>query len=144
MEGFKITSDPNMLDIAVVHGFISKSYWAKGIPLETLEKSISNSLVFGVYKGSGEQVGFARVITDKSTFAYLGDVFILNDYRGMGLSKLLMEAVISHSDIQGLRRFMLATSDAHSLYSKYGFQPVENPNVLMQIWQPNVYESAKI
>lgn len=140
MERFKIASDPKLVDIGLVHSFLSNSYWAKGIPIDTLKKSISNSLVFGVYSTSEEQVGFARVVTDKATFAYLGDVFILDAYRGLGLSKLLMDAVVSHPDIQGLRRFMLATSDAHSLYSKYGFQPVENPEVLMQIWQPNVYE----
>lgn len=140
MERFKIASDPKLVDIGLVHSFLSNSYWAKGIPIDTLKKSISNSLVFGVYSTSEEQVGFARVVTDKATFAYLGDVFILDAYRGLGLSKLLMDAVVSHPDIQGLRRFMLATSDAHSLYSKYGFQSVENPEVLMQIWQPNVYE----
>lgn len=140
MERFKIASDPKLVDIGLVHSFLSNSYWAKGIPIDTLKKSISNSLVFGVYSTSEEQVGFARVVTDKATFAYLGDVFILDAYRGLGLSKLLMDAVVSHPDIQGLRRFMLATSDAHSLYSKYGFQSVENPEVFLQIWQPNVYE----
>lgn len=143
MHGFKITSNPEDLDIELIHGFISRSYWASGIPRVTLEKSIANSLVWGVYKDSGEQVGFARVVTDKATFAYLGDVFVLDDYRGLGLSKALMQAVVSHPDLQGLRRFMLATSDAHGLYSQFGFQAVGNPEILMQIWQPGIYEKAQ-
>lgn len=140
MKNIKITSDPNDLDIELVHSFISKSYWAKNIPLETLKKSIENSLVFGAYNGFGEQIGFARVITDKATFAYLGDVFVLETFRGLGISKLLMEAVVSHPDLQGLRRFMLATSDAHGLYEQFGFQSVENPEILMQKWQPGIYK----
>lgn len=141
MQGFNVTSDPKDLDIELIHSFISGSYWAKNIPLHTLKKSIENSLVFGAYDESGDQVGFARVVTDKATFAYLGDVFVVENYRGKGVSKLLMEAVSEHSDLQGLRRFMLATSDAHGLYSQFGFKPVENPEILMQIWQPGIYEN---
>ena len=144
MKGIKVTTDPDDLDIELVHSFVSNSYWAKGIPLQTLQKSIANSLVFGVYNESNEQVGFARVITDRATFAYLGDVFVIESYRGKGVSKLLMEAVCSHSDLQGLRRFMLATSDAHGLYSQFGFQSVENPDILMQIWQPGIYEQTRV
>ncbi|WP_242698800.1 GNAT family N-acetyltransferase [Alteromonas sp. 5E99-2] len=140
MQGIKISSDHKNLDIQLIHSFVSQSYWAKNIPLQTLQKSIDNSLVFGAYNQNGEQVGFARVISDKATFAYLGDVFVVDSYRGKGISKLLMEAVSSHPDLQGLRRFMLATSDAHGLYSKFGFVAVENPDILMQIWNPSVYE----
>ena len=140
MNRYKVTSNPNDLDFDVIYEFISQTYWAKDIPVQTLKKSISNSLVFGVYKDTTEQVGFARVITDKATFAYLADVFILESCRGLGLSKLLMETVVSHPDLQGLRRFMLATSDAHSLYAQYGFQAVNNPDTLMQILQPNIYQ----
>ncbi|MCH2058310.1 MAG: GNAT family N-acetyltransferase [Thalassotalea sp.] len=140
MNEIEITSNPTDLDLNVIHAFISESYWAKNIPMATLKKAISNSLVFGAYKKSGEQVGFARVVTDKATFAYLGDVFVLNEYRGLGLSKLLMQSVCAHPDLQGLRRFMLATSDAHGLYSQFGFTQVENPEILMQIWQPGIYD----
>ena len=140
MNGFEITSNPVDLDLNVVHAFVSESYWAKNIPLATLEKAISNSLVFGAYKTSGEQVGFARVVTDKATFAYLADVFVLEECRGLGLSKLLMKSVSAHPDLQGLRRFMLATKDAHGLYSQFGFTHVENPEILMQIWQPGIYD----
>lgn len=140
LQEITISSDRQDLDIELIHSFISQSYWAKNIPIQTLKKSIENSLVFGAYDKAGNQVGFARVITDKATFAYLGDVFVIDKYRGKGISKLLMEAVSCHSDLQGLRRFMLATSDAHGLYSKFGFVSVENPEILMQIWNPGVYE----
>jgi N-acetylglutamate synthase-like GNAT family acetyltransferase len=142
MNGFEITSNPTDLDLNVIHAFVSESYWAKNIPLATLKKAISNSLVFGAYKPSGEQVGFARVVTDKATFAYLADVFVLEECRGLGLSKLLMQSVCAHPDLQGLRRFMLATSDAHGLYSQFGFNQVENPEILMQIWQPGIYDES--
>ena len=140
MNGIKITSNHSDLDLNVIHAFISESYWAKNIPIVTVEKAISNSLVFGAYNTSGEQVGFARVITDKATFAYLGDVFVLDEFRGLGISKLLMKSVCEHPDLQGLRRFMLATSDAHGLYSQFGFKPLENTETFMQIWQPGIYD----
>jgi len=140
MKNFKITSDPNDLDFEVIYQFISTSYWAKGIPRTVLETAIANSLVFGLYKTSGEQVGFARVTTDKATFAYLADVFILPEVQGLGLGKLLVETIVAHPDLQGLRRFMLATSDAHALYEKFGFASIEDPSTLMQIWEPNVYQ----
>ena len=142
MNRFEITSNPTDLDLNVIHAFVSESYWAKNIPMATLKKAISNSLVFGAYKKSGEQVGFARVITDKATFAYLADVFVLEECRGFGISKLLMQSVCAHPDLQGLRRFMLATSDAHGLYSQFGFTSVKNPEILMQIWQPEIYDES--
>ena len=104
-----------------------------------MQKAIANSLVFGAYKSGDQQIGFARVVTDKATFAYLGDVFVSEDYRGIGVSKRIMEAVIAHPDLQGLRRFMLATQDAHGLYATFGFTPVENPEILMQILTPDIY-----
>ncbi len=140
MKGFKVTTNPDDLDIALVYAFISKTYWAKNIPFETFKKSIANSIVFGAYSAENDQVGFARVITDKATFAYLGDVFVLEEYRGLGISKLIMQAIAKHSELQGLRRFMLATSDAHGLYAQFGFQDIANPEIFMQIWQPTVYE----
>lgn len=143
LSDIRITSDPDELDIPFIHGFVSQSYWAKNIPLQTLKKAIENSVVFGAYLPSGEQVGFARVVTDKATFAYLGDVFVVASQRGLGVSKQLMQAVVEHPDLQGLRRFMLATSDAHGLYAQFGFQAVENPGILMQIWQPGIYTDAQ-
>jgi len=140
MDKFTVSSDPKDLDFEMIYDFISQSYWAKGIPRETLQKAIDNSLVFGVYTEAGSQVGFARLSTDKATFAYLADVFILEPYRGRGLSKLLVSNIINHPDLQGLRRMMLATRDAHGLYADFGFKPIENPDMLMQIWNPTVYQ----
>ena len=140
MDKFTVSSDPKALDFEMIYDFISQSYWAKGIPRETLQKAIDNSLVFGVYTEAGAQVGFARLSTDKATFAYLADVFILEPYRGRGLSKLLVSNIINHPDLQGLRRMMLATRDAHGLYADFGFKPIENPDMLMQIWNPTVYQ----
>ncbi|PMG47355.1 GNAT family N-acetyltransferase [Shewanella sp. 10N.286.52.B9] len=142
-KGYVISTDQNKLDISVIHGFISQSYWAKGMPITVLAKAIEHSLCFGVFTDQGEQVGFARLITDRATFAYLADVFITDQHRGIGLSKLLIETVISHPDIQGLRRMMLATRDAHGLYAQYGFLPIDNPEILMQIWRPNIYQQAQ-
>lgn len=139
MKGFIISTDNSLIDFELVYSFISQSYWAKGIPVETMKKAIDNALCFGVYSTEGNQVGFARMITDKATFAYLADVFILENFRGLGLSKFLVENIVSHPDLQGLRRIMLATKDAHGLYKQYGFKEIEYPEVLMQIWQPDVY-----
>ncbi|WP_417762926.1 GNAT family N-acetyltransferase [Shewanella sp.] len=140
--GYYVSSDARLLDIDVVHGFLSQSYWAKGIPLATLQRAIDNSLCFGVYAASGEQVGFARMITDRATFVYLADVFVLPAHRGLGLSKLLMSEIVAHADLQGLRRMALATSDAHGLYQQFGFTPLNRANTFMELWQPNVYQSA--
>lgn len=137
---YQVSSDPARLDFATIHQFIASSYWAAGIPAAVLRKAMENSLCFGVYDGDGQQVGFARVITDKATFAYLADVFILPPHRGLGLSKMLIQAVVNHPELQGLRRMMLATRDAHSLYAQYGFTAVVNPQSLMQIWQPDIYQ----
>ncbi|PMG28344.1 GNAT family N-acetyltransferase [Shewanella sp. 10N.286.52.C2] len=142
-KGYVISTDQNKLDISVIHGFISQSYWAKGMPITVLAKAIEHSLCFGVFTDQDQQVGFARLITDRATFAYLADVFITDQHRGIGLSKLLIEKVISHPDIQGLRRMMLATRDAHGLYAQYGFLPIDNPEILMQIWRPNIYQQAQ-
>ena len=133
-----VDSDPERLDVAVVHGFLTDSYWAKGIPVETVRRSIRNSLCFGLYEGS-RQIGFARVVTDRATFAYLADVFVLESHRGRGLAKLLMDAVVAHPELQGLRRWMLATRDAHALYAQYGFTPLPAPEGFMQLHDPGVY-----
>src|SRR6476659_5467148 len=113
---YSISTDNGRLDIDVIHGYLSgESYWAKGIPVETVKRSIDNSICFGVYHNNG-QVGFARLVTDKATFAYLADVFIVEAHRGRGLSKWLVEVIHAHPDVQGLRRWMLGTRDAHGLY----------------------------
>jgi GNAT superfamily N-acetyltransferase len=122
----------------VVHEFLTNCYWAPGIPLEIVERSISNSLCFGIYD-SDRQIGFARVITDRATFAYVADIFVVPDYRGRGLSKWLMECILKHPDLRGLRRWMLATQDAHGLYRQYGFTPLQAPERWMEIHQADVY-----
>src|SRR5690606_29929393 len=116
---FAITCDPEKQDLDVIHGFLSQSYWSKGIPREIVARSLRNSLCFALLH-RGKQVGFARVISDLATIAYLGDVFVLPEYRGRGLSKWLMECVVNHPELQGLRRWMLATRDSHGLYEKFG------------------------
>jgi GNAT superfamily N-acetyltransferase len=126
-----ISADKSRLDLTVIHDYLTKSYWAAGIPIETVKKSIEHSLAFGVYK-EGKQVGFARVITDFATFAYIGDVFILEDYRGQGLSKWLMEVIADCPELQGLRRWVLLTRDAHGLYRKTGFTEPQNPERYME------------
>ena len=135
---YSITTENSRLDRDVIHRFLASSYWAQGIPLETVSRSIENSLNFGLFKGT-EQIGFARVITDRATFAYLADVFVLEEHRGQGLSKWLMESVVTHPELQGLRRWMLATRDAHKLYRKFGFENVASPDRLMEILYPNIY-----
>ena len=136
--GFEISTDPARVDLGVVHEFLTNCYWAKGIPAETVRRSLENSICFGVYRGK-EQVGFARIISDQATFAYLADVFILPSYRGRGLSKWLMDCIVGYPDLQGLRRWMLATQDAHDLYARYGFTPIKTPAHWMEIHRPNIY-----
>lgn len=139
---FVISTDKSKLDITAIHQYIGvESYWAQGIPLEVLKKSIDNSMCFGIYDGT-KQIGFARIITDCSTFAYLADVYVLEAYRGNGLSKWLMEFIMKHPDLQGLRRYMLATRDAHGLYLQYGFKPVANPENIMEIRNADVYKKG--
>lgn len=136
---YYISTDKSRLDLAVIHDFLTTSYWAAGIPIETVKKSLEHSLNFGVYE-EGKQVGFARVITDYATFAYIGDVFILEDYRGQGLSKWLMQVIADHGELQGLRRWVLLTRDAHGLYRKTGFMEPVNPERYMEKIFPDVYK----
>lgn len=137
--GFIYSDDVNRLDLIAIHRFLSQeSYWAKGIPLEIVERSLSNSLCFGIYK-EARQVGFARWITDKATFGYLADVYVEAEFRGLGLSKKLISLMLFHKDLQGLRRYMLATRDAHELYSQYGFKQLENPDNLMAVVIKDAY-----
>jgi GNAT superfamily N-acetyltransferase len=137
-EGFLLSDDPARIDLDVVHGYLTRSYWSAGIPRDLVERAIRNSLVFGLYFAN-RQVGFARVITDRATFAYLCDVFVLEDFQGRGLGKWMMEAVTSHPDLQGLRRFLLATRDAHGLYERFGFRPLANPERFMTKHDPDIY-----
>lgn len=139
-DDFVISTDRARLDIDVVHEYLSTSYWAKGMPREILQRGIENSLVFGVYHGA-PQVGFARVISDLATYAYLSDVFILESHRRRGLSKWLMECVLAHPDLQGLRRFALFTRDAQGLYERYGFAPSRSTSIYLERWTPNVYST---
>jgi len=136
--GFLISTDPARIDLNAVHAFLSSSYWAQGIPRETVQRSIENSLCFGIYKGR-EQIGFARVISDFATYAYVGDVYVLESYRGRGLSKWLMKCVVEHPALQGLRRWALATRDAHELYAKFGFTHLSAPDRWMERHNPSVY-----
>jgi len=135
----EVSDDPKRLDLDVIHGYLTRSYWSPGIPRETVARAIANSLCFGVYADDGAQVGFARLITDRATYAYLADVFVLEDHRGKGLSKLLMETIVAHPEVQGLRRWTLATRDAHALYARYGFTPIAKPDRLMERHDPDVY-----
>lgn len=137
--GYTISTDNDRLDIPFIHAFLSGSYWAENIPVAIVAKSIAGSLCFGVYEGD-TQIGFARVITDKATFGYLADVFIDAAYRGRGLSKWLMDTIMAHPDLQGLRRFMLATRDAHGLYAQYGFTPLGFVDRWMNIHKPDLYK----
>ena len=153
---FVISTDPARLDLDVIHGFLTNCYWAKGIPRQVVARSIEHSLCFGVYDGSGAgvpagvpvdvpvgvpvQVGFARVVSDFATVAYLGDVFVLESHRGRGLSKWLMECVMQHPALQRLRRWILLTRDAHELYARFGFTPLKAPERYMELHRPMVYE----
>ncbi|MEC9356337.1 MAG: GNAT family N-acetyltransferase [Pseudomonadota bacterium] len=129
------------MDLVQIHRWISEqSYWAAGVPMETLRRALEHSIGFAGFIGT-RQVAFARVTTDRATFAYLADVFVDEDYRGLGYSKILMEAVLAHPDLQGLRRFVLATRDAHDLYRRYGFTPLKSPDLFMEIHRPDIYRT---
>lgn len=135
-KGFQISTDQSLLDFDVIYNYLDKdSYWSHGIPAKKLQKAIGNSLCFGIYR-QNQQVGFARVVTDKATFAYLCDVFVLPDFRGAGLSKWLIQTIVEHPELQGLRRWSLATADAHGLYSQFGFIPITRPDRWMEIFAP--------
>ena len=135
----EISTDKNRLNVRLVHQFLcEQSYWAKGIPLATVRKSIANSLCFGAYL-DGAQIGFARVISDFATFANLVDVFILSEHRGKGYAKAMVREIMSHPDLQGLRRFTLVTSDAHVLYRQFGFSSLSKPETFMERFAPNIY-----
>jgi GNAT superfamily N-acetyltransferase len=136
---YLISTDRSKLDLARIHGFLTQSYWAEGIPIDIVQRSLEHSLPFGVYHAA-QQVGFARIVSDYATFAYVGDVFILDEHRGQGLSKWLMQVVAEHPDLQGLRMWLLATRDAHGLYALAGFVPLSAPERFMVKRDPDVYK----
>lgn len=174
---YAISTDPARLDLDVIHGFLTNCYWARGIPRETVERSIKHSLCFGIYhegdkklplhadaarsvapqgdefqsrapqhkahEPGASQVGFARVISDFATIGYLGDVFVLESHRGRGLSQWMMECIMRHPSLQGLRRWILLTRDAHGLYAKFSFTPLQKPDRYMELHHPDVYEIRK-
>ena len=138
---FQISTDKRRLDLDVIHHFLSnRSYWAQGRSVEVVKRWIDNSLNFGVYKGD-QQIGFARVVTDYATFAWLADVFLLEDYRGQGIGKWLVEVILTHPQLQGFRRWALATKDAHELYRRFGFDELRRPERWMERPDPNMQES---
>jgi GNAT superfamily N-acetyltransferase len=135
---YEITTDTARFDLDVIHGFLAQSYWSAGVPRSVVERAVKNSLGFAVL-ADGQQVGFARVVTDRATFAYLADVFVLEAHRGAGVGKKLMRAIFEHQDLQGLRRFLLATRDAHTLYAQFGFAALAAPERFMEINDPDIY-----
>ena len=140
-DDFTITTDKSKMDIVAIHDFLSKySGWSDNIPFDRVKTSIDNSLNFGLFRND-IQIGFARIISDFSTIAYLGDIYVLDDYRGQGLSKKLMDTVIEHPNLQGLRRWILLTSTADWLYEKYGFTKLPKPELYMELFDPNVYKT---
>jgi N-acetylglutamate synthase-like GNAT family acetyltransferase len=142
-DNFIITTDKSKMDILAIYDFLSKdSGWSDNIPLENVKTSIDNSLNFGLFHNN-KQIGFARIISDFSTIAYLGDIYVLDDYRGQGLSKKLMDVVMGHPNLQGLRRWILLTSTADWLYEKYGFTKLPKPELYMELFDPNVYKKDK-
>ena len=144
---YEIDTDPARIDLDVTYGFLTAdAYWSPGIPRDIVERSIANSMNFGVYKVGGlgsAQAGFTRVVSDKATYAWICDVFVLPEHRGHGLGKWLMEVVMAHPELQGLRRWMLATRDAHGLYGQYGFTALNDATKYMEVWDPEVYLRAK-
>ncbi len=129
-DGYRISTDRSQLDLDAIHAFLREAYWSPNVPRDVVERSIENSLNFGLYDAGGAQVGFARMVTDRAAFAYLADVYVLEPHRGRGLGKWLVETVLSHPDLQGLRRIVLGTADAHSLYERYGFMPADTQRLM--------------
>jgi GNAT superfamily N-acetyltransferase len=140
-DGFTLSTDQARLDLDMIHGYLSTSYWSRGIPRDVCERSIRNALPFAVYEGA-RQVAFARVVTDLATVAYVGDVFVLEPWRGRGLSRWMCECMLAHPELQGFRRWILLTRDAHGLYAKFGFTPLAAPDRWMEKWVPDAYAAT--
>jgi GNAT superfamily N-acetyltransferase len=137
----EITVDPTRIDVAATHAFLTTSRWAAGISLELVRKSLAHSLCAAAFVGD-EQVGLVRLVTDRATFAYVADVYVLPTYRGHGISKRMLDAIFAHPDVQGLRRMLLVTRDAHKLYEQYGFRPLAHPERFIERHDPDVYARA--
>lgn len=135
---YTVSTDPSLLDIDAIHAFLAGSYWSEGVSRETLARSIEHSIPFGVYRG-GQQVGFARVITDTDMLAYLADVYVEEAHRGRGLGMLIVEAALAHPDLQEVRRWLLGTRDAHGLYRKFGFEELKRPERWLERYEPSLY-----
>jgi GNAT superfamily N-acetyltransferase len=140
---YTVSDDPARLDVKAMHAYLRRAYWSEEIPLETVERAVSGSLCIGAYDSSGAQVGLARFISDYATFAYVCDVYVLEEHRGHGLSKAMMSMASTHPKLQGLRRWTLVTNDAHSLYAQYGFKPIANPERFMERAVPNIYKQGR-
>ncbi|HJW32363.1 MAG TPA: GNAT family N-acetyltransferase [Holophagaceae bacterium] len=141
--GYRLSLDPADLQFEVIHAYLTRSYWSPGIPRQVVEQAARHSLVAGVYGPEGAQVGFARIATDHATFGYLADVFVLEDHRGRGLSTAMVRALMELPEVQGFRRLMLATRDAHGVYDKLGWEPVTDPKPFMQLLRKDVYGGAR-
>jgi len=140
-DGFTVSTDPARLDLDAIHAFLATAYWCEGIPRETVARALANSLCFGLYEGP-RQIGLARMVTDRATFAYLCDVYVLPELRGKGLGTWLMECVVAHPDLQGLRRISLVTRDAHELYRPFGFAEIKSPERHMESVRPGLYKAG--
>lgn len=140
---YTVSDDPARLDLRAIHAYLQRSYWSPGIPFEIVERAVRGSLCIGAYDGAGAQVGFARFISDHATFCYVGDVYVLEEHRGRGLSKALMSLAMDHPLLQGLRRWSLVTADAHGLYRQFGFVPVAQPERHMERLNRDIYLEAK-
>lgn len=138
---YRLSLDPAELQLDVIHGYLTRSYWSPGIPRETVARAIAHSLCIGAYQGA-DQVGFARVITDRAAFAWLADVFVLEAHQGRGIAKAMLAALHAHPELQGLRRWMLVTLDAHSLYADLGWEPISEPGRFMERYVPDIYSKA--
>lgn len=141
-DDYRLSFEPSDMQLDAIHGFLTQSYWAENISSATVERAITGSLCVGTFAPGGDQVGFARVVTDRATFAYLADVYVLEAHRGHGLAARMVTALHDHPDLQGLRRWMLATSDAHGLYAALGWTPIDDAKPFMQRHFPNVYRQA--
>ena len=141
MNTYDISTDPGRLQLDAIHAYLVRSYWSPGIPKELVVRAIANSLCFGLYQGES-QVGFARVVTDQASFAYLADVYVLEEHRGQGLSKRLVAEILAHPGLQGLRRVLLATADAHGLYAQFGFKALARPQNMMELRIPPAWLQA--
>ena len=140
---YTISDDPARLDVRAIHAYLTRSYWSPGIPIEIVERAVRNSLCIGAYDAAGAQVGLVRLVSDQATFCYVGDVYVLEEHRGRGLSKAMVAMAVDHPLLQGLRRWSLVTADAHGLYRQFGFTPVAQPDRHMERLNPEIYRSKR-